>query len=195
MSMSDMQGNCAGPPTAEVAQQLNLPDSGVVGMQNLHPGQCVIVVSKAAIFARKHNKWFDNLHFAIVSDTLVPKTVVAISLSKETLPFTPATNVFLTRITFHALDGLSGARALEIAPELPENTRGQPGNQVEWGNDNHAVLFQGTRCRTCMTADTRSRRTLRLVLAIATGGKHMSSYIQVLVSMSVVHQFYSFQPE
>ena len=141
--MRHLQGNCAGPPTKEVAQQLNLPDSGVGGMQSLRPGQCVVVISKAVIKTKEHNKWFDNLHIAIVSDTLVAKTVVGIQIAKEHIPFTPPTNVFLTRMTFHALDGFSAARALTIAPELPGNKRGEPGNQVEWGNENHAVLFEG----------------------------------------------------
>lgn len=137
-----MQGNCAGPPSEEEAKQLNLQDSVVESLQSVKPGQCVIVIDKSAFLTKTYNKWFDNLHIAFVSDNLLPGTVTAISASKD-IQIGPATNLFLTRMAFHAMDGFRAARAFSIPPDQPENKKGVPGSKTTWMNARHSIFFQG----------------------------------------------------
>ena len=63
-----MQGNCSGPPSEDVVTRMGLPASTVQGMQQLAPGQCVLVTSKPAFQTVSGNKWFQNLHIAIVPE-------------------------------------------------------------------------------------------------------------------------------
>lgn len=142
MRCTCMQGNCDGPPSEEEARQLNLPDSAVESMQAVRAGQCVILISKTAFLAKTYNKWFDNLHIVIVSDSLVPQTITAISAGQD-VAVGPATNLFFTRMTFHATGGISAAQAFAIPPDKPEGKTGVPGLKTEWTNDKHAVMFQG----------------------------------------------------
>ena len=145
-----MQGNCAGPPSEDDAKQMNLPDSAVEGMQAVRAGQCVVLVSKTAFLSKTYNKWFDNIHIAIVSETLVPETITAVSAGQD-VTVGPGTNLFFTRMTWHAMGGVRAAQAFAIRPDHPDLKKGVPGIRTEWTNDKHAVLFQceplSTPCR------------------------------------------------
>lgn len=138
-----LQGNCAGPPSEEAAKQLNLPDSGVASLQEVRAGQCVVVISKTAFLTTRFNKWFDNLHIAFVSDSLLPGTVTGISASKDLVVQGSATNIFLTRLTFHAMGAFSSAQAFAIPPDQLQTTQALPGFQTKFSNSKHSVLFQG----------------------------------------------------
>lgn len=48
--------------------QIVLPTDTVQGLQQLAPGQCVLVTSKPAFQTISGNKWFQNLHISIVPD-------------------------------------------------------------------------------------------------------------------------------
>ena len=123
---------------------MNLPDSAVASIQDGRPGQCVIFISKAAFKTVRYNKWFDNLRIVFVPDRVAPDTVTAISVQrKEPLREHPPTNVFMTRMTFQALEGFQSAQAFAILTDS-DNPTGLPGQRVAWSNSEHSVFFQGT---------------------------------------------------
>lgn len=140
-----LQGNCQGPPTEEQAEQMNLPDSAVASLQAVRTGQCLILINKRGFLAEGFNKWIDNLHIAFVSDTMQAETAVGISVVKSNLIPGAGSNVFVTRTTFHAMEGLKVAQAFAITPTQLELRRGSPGLPVIWGNAHHAVLLEGVR--------------------------------------------------
>ena len=139
-----VQGNCDGPPKADAAQAMNLPASAVDSLQDIKPGQCVVLVSKSAFKTVRYNKWFDNLRIVFVPDTVAPQTMTAITVhKKEPVVIHPPTNVFMTRMTFQALEGFPSAQAVAVLPDS-ENPFASHAHRVEWLNRKHSLLFHGS---------------------------------------------------
>lgn len=138
-----VQGNCDGPPKADAAQAMNLPASAVDSLQDIKPGQCVVLVSKSAFKTVRYNKWFDNLRIVFVPDTVAPQTMTAITVhKKEPVVIHPPTNVFMTRMTFQALEGFPSAQAFAIITDNDQGT-GVAGIRMPWYNSKHSVFFHG----------------------------------------------------
>lgn len=138
-----MQGNCEAPPTEEEARQMNLPDSAVASLQAVRPGQCMLLLNKRGIVTERFSKWIDNLHIAFVSENVEASTAVGISVSKSKMKAGTGTNVFITRTTFHAMDGLRAAQALAIETALL-SSRGHAVFPTSWSNNKHSLLFEGS---------------------------------------------------
>lgn len=131
-----MQGNCTGPPSAVTAKSFNLPRSTLTGMRDMKPSQCVMVIDKPAflVFA-ENNKWFDNLHVAIVRN-FVTSYMAAIALGD--LGFDVGMNLFLSNLTIQG-EGPRSARALEVL--YPFNQfRGIPDSRPRF-----SLLIQGVK--------------------------------------------------
>jgi hypothetical protein len=123
-------------------------------MQDLLPGQCVIVIGKSAFRIVAGNVWIDNLHFVIALEFVAP-TITAVSLQYPSGPFalvgpfaskSMRQNVFMTRITFQSSWRVA-AQALNIF-----QTVGQPSVEdlpLDVGKGvfgyvlGRAVLFEG----------------------------------------------------
>ena len=67
-----MQGNCSA-PTTQTAERMGLPEASVAGMQEMLPGQCVVVLDSSWLHLKEGNKWLDNLHVVIAPDKIVPQ--------------------------------------------------------------------------------------------------------------------------
>lgn len=147
-----MQGNCEGPPTASQAADFNLPGSVIASLQGIRTGQCVILIDKSAILTTRGNKWFENLYFVLVSDSLVSTVATAVSAhSTEAAAvwrhaeYGP--NLFFSGVTFHALGGIQAAQAFAITtfePGYPGEMRVVGGQRIFIFNLKHSVLFEGT---------------------------------------------------
>ena len=133
---------------------MNLPDSAVDSIQDGKAGQCVVLITKSAFKTVRYNKWFDNLRIVFVPDSVAPGTVTAISVQrKEPLNQNPPTNVFMTRMTFQALEGFNSAQAFAILTDS-DNPTGLPGQRVFWSNSQHSVFFHGAHAPSAPHAHT-----------------------------------------
>ena len=74
-----MQGNCSA-PTTQTAERMGLPEASVAGMQEMLPGQCVVVLDKSWLRLKEGNKCLDTLHMVIAPDKMVPQ-ITAVALT------------------------------------------------------------------------------------------------------------------
>lgn len=159
-----VQGNCDGPPSDREASRMNLPDSAVESLREVKGGQCIVLLDKAAFLNMSFNKWYDNLQFAFVSDTVaagiapaMTNVQVDINLLGQYVYPSMGPNVFFTNVTFRALGGFRSGQALSLPNWDPlydfEQFGAMSMARSYAANAMHSVLFRGANSTelTCMS--------------------------------------------